>query len=427
MTAGPIRVLWTVNIPLPAVADDLGLPRTPFGGWLSLMTERLARLSALRIGVAMRAPVRTLTTIERGGITYYAMPQSAGDPFDVDQATCDAVLAEFQPDILHAEGSEMAYTRRFLRSWGGARLLSVQGIINGIAKYDLARLPLMSMLNPLRPATALTALAIIANYYLRFLPRLKAERETLNLADHIMGRTTWDRAQIWALNPRATYHHCSRMLRPPFYEAAWHQEACEPFSLFAGNAAAPRKGTHVLIEALRLLRPHYPQLKLYVAGENPAELPATSLKKHLGYPAYVTSLIRRYGLEDCVRFTGLLDDISMAARMKATHVFVLSSIIENSPNTLGEAMMVGTPSVAAFAGGVPSMARDEVEALHYRADDPAMLAMQIKRLFDDPALCGRMSVAARQRARETHDPDSNVVALVQAYERIMQGAGKAAG
>lgn len=417
----PIRVLWTVNIPLPAVAEDLGLARTPFGGWLSLMTGRLAALPGFRIGVAMRAPVRTLTVIERGGITYFAMPQSANDQFDVAQATCDAVLEAFKPDILHAEGSEMAYTRRFLRTWPGLKLLSLQGVINGIARYDLGRLPLMSMLNPLRPIRALTAVTLMANYVLRFLPRLKAERETLALVDHVMGRTNWDRAQVWAINPRAAYHHCSRILRPAFYRSAWRGDGCEPFSIFAGNAAAPRKGTHVLVEALRLLRPHYPELRLYVAGENPADLPATSLRKHLGYPAYVTSLIREYGLEDCVRFTGLLDEVGMAARMESAHVFVLSSIIENSPNTLGEAMMVGTPAVAAFAGGVPSMARDEVEVLTYRADDPAMLAMQIKRLFDDPALCARLSGAARERARRTHDPEANVAALVEAYERIMTG------
>ena len=103
----------------------------------------------------------------------------------------------------------------------------------------------------------------------------------------------------------------------------------------------------------------------------------------------------------------------------------MSSIIENSPNTLGEAMMVGTPSVSAFTGGVPSMASDEVDVLMYRADDPAMLAMQIKRLFDDPALCDRLSGAARERARRTHDPEANVQALVDAYRRIVPGDGEA--
>ena len=415
--SSPTRVLWIVNIVLPAVATELGLSKTPFGGWLTLMTDRLAMRDDFRIGVAMRAPVKTLTRIEKNGIVYYAMPQSASDAFDVDDGTVAEVLADFVPDILHAEGSEMAYTRRFLKAWAGPKLLSLQGVINGNRNYDLGRLPLLSMLNPLRPKTALTAVALMANFALRFLPRLKAERETIQLADHIMGRTTWDRAQAWAINPDATYHHCSRILRDGFYGASWDTAGHEPHSIFVGNAASPRKGTHVVIEAVRLLRRAYPDVRLYVAGESPME-GGSSFKRQVGYPAYVCDLIDQYGLEDRVTFTGLLDEPGMVRRMEQSHVFVMSSIIENSPNTLGEAMMVGTPSVSSFTGGVPSMASDEVDVLMYRADDPAMLAMQIKRLFDDPALCARLSASARGRARKTHDPEVNVQALVTAYDRI---------
>lgn len=418
--SAPVRVLWIVNIVLPAVATELGLGKTPFGGWLTLMTDRLARRDDFRIGVAMRAPVKALTRIEKNGIVYYAMPQSASDPFDVPDATVAQVLADFAPDLLHAEGSEMAYTRRFLKAWAGPKLLSLQGVINGNRNYDLGRLPLLSMLNPLRPKTALTAVALMANFALRFLPRLKAERETIQLADHIMGRTTWDRAHAWAINPDATYHHCSRILRDGFYGAAWDPASCERHSIFVGNAAQPRKGTHVVIEAVSLLRRAYPDIRLYVAGESPGA--ASSFKRHIGYPAYVCDLIDRYGLGDCVTFTGLLDEPAMVRRMEQSHVFVMSSIIENSPNTLGEAMMVGTPSVSSFTGGVPSMASDEVDVLMYRADDPAMLAMQIKRLFDDPALCDRLSASARRRARTTHDPEANVQALVAAYDRISASA-----
>ena len=417
----PTRVLWIVNIVLPAVATELGLSKTPFGGWLTLMTDRLALRDDFRIGVAMRAPVKTLTRIEKNGIVYYAMPQSASDAFDVDDGTVAEVLADFVPDVLHAEGSEMAYTRRFLKAWAGPKLLSLQGVINGNRNYDLGRLPLLSMLNPLRPKTALTAVALMANFALRFLPRLKAERETIQLADHIMGRTVWDRAQAWAINPDATYHHCSRILRDGFYGAAWDSAGHETHSIFVGNAASPRKGTHVVIEAVRLLRRAYPDIRLYVAGESPME-GGSSFKRQVGYPAYVCDLIDRYGLKDRVTFTGLLDEPGMIRRMEQSHVFVMSSIIENSPNTLGEAMMVGTPSVSSFTGGVPSMASDEVDVLMYRADDPAMLAIQIKRLFDDPALCGRLSASARKRARHTHDPEANVQALVAAYDRISGSA-----
>ncbi len=163
MTKAPCRVLWVVNIVLPAVAEDLGQVRSPFGGWLSLMTERLARLTNYEIAVAMRAPIDHLKKIERDGIVYYAMPQQTTDQFDVHDADCKRVLHDFHPDILHAEGSEMAYTRRFMSVWQGPRLLSLQGMINGYAPYELGRLPILSMLNPLHPRRLITALALLAN------------------------------------------------------------------------------------------------------------------------------------------------------------------------------------------------------------------------------------------------------------------------
>ena len=177
MTDTPVTVLWTANIVVPVVAQDLSLPEIALGGWLSTTTERLARQPGFRVGVAMRAPVKTLQRVEKGGITYFAMPQRRANGYDVAQADVDRVLGEFAPDILHAEGTEMAYTRRMLRSWRGRKLVSLQGVINGHVPYNLGRLPLSAMLNPLRPRRMAVALALLANKRLRFLPRLKAERE----------------------------------------------------------------------------------------------------------------------------------------------------------------------------------------------------------------------------------------------------------
>ena len=72
------------------------------------------------------------------------------------------------------------------------------------------------------------------------------------------------------------------------------------------------------------------------------------------------------------------------------------------------------------------MARDEIEALFYRADDPVMLAFQICRIFEDPALAERLSYAARIRAQKTHDPERNLADLIAAYQAIASNTGRAA-
>lgn len=408
----PIRVLWVVNVVLPAVADQLGCPRTPFGGWISTMIHQLSTQGSVQVGVAMRAPVPKFQVLDHAGVTYFALPQRRSDPFDVSESDVRQTFELFQPDLLHAEGSEMAYTRRFLKTWNGPKLLSMQGVINGYEPYELGRLPISSMLLSLRPRQTLPAIALLLNKRIRFMPRLKTERESLTMVGHVMGRTPWDRAQAYAHNPTARYYSCSRILRDHFYTRRWDPRAVEKYSIFIGNAGSPRKGAHFVLHAVAQLRNEYPGIKLYVAGEKPG---ASRFKSLFGYPAYLMDLVRQLGLEGTVEFLGLLPGEAMAQRICRSHVFVLPSVIENSPNTLGEAMVMGVPCVAAYVGGVPGMASDEQEALLYRADDPRMLAYQIKRLFDSPELCESLSLRAAERARRTHDPETNLNALVTAY------------
>jgi len=405
---------------MPDVAEELGQKPSPFGGWLTLMTRRLAQSPNFTIGIAMRSESKNYRRLEKDGITYYALPRQR-DRFDVSQSDVEKVLTDFMPDILHVEGAEMRHARRFMETWGGARLLSMQGVLNGIRPYQLGYLPILRMLSPKRPRDSIVALALLINFRLKFIPRLIGERKAMKMADHVMGRTLWDQAQAALLAPQARYHRCSRILREEFYTYIRKPSEIEPFSLFIGNASVPLKGAHIAVQALGQLLSDFPQAILYIAGEDPDTLSWRSAKRYVGYPVYLLHLIRRLGLERNVRFTGILSGHAMADRMARSHVCLMSSIIENSPNTLGEAMILGVPIVSAYAGGAPSMASDESEALFYRAEDVAMMAFQIRRIFQDPSLAASLSVAARSRAHKTHDPDRNLADLIAAYDSIMPG------
>jgi glycosyltransferase involved in cell wall biosynthesis len=421
MTNSPISVLWTSNIVLPAVASRLGVAQTPFGGWLSVTTSRLAQIEGLRLGVAMRAPVSDFRHLHHEGIDYFAIPQARRDIYDIAQSDCDRVLKDFAPDILHVEGTEMAYARRLLSSWQGQRLISLQGVINGYGPYQFGHLKAGDFLNAKHPQHVLVGLALLANNLFKFRPRLRGERETIAMADHIMGRTVWDRAQANWLNPTAQYHHCPRILRDPFYEKTWSLDQCEPFSIFVGNGASALKGAHFAVQALGLIRRRYPSAKLYIAGRNPWSLPRFSAQRLVGYSVYLMDLISDLGLREQVIFTGELDAESMAERMCRSHVVLLSSLIENSPNTLAEAMVMGVPAVSAYAGGVPSMARDGEEALFYRAGDPVMMAWQIQSVFQHNEVAERLSRCGQSRARAIHDPETIIQKLIGTYRLVTEG------
>ena len=56
-------------------------------------------------------------------------------------------------------------------------------------------------------------------------------------------------------------------------------------------------------------------------------------------------LIDKYDLFENIVFCGSLDENSMRDQYLRSHVFISASTIENSPNSVGEAMLLGVPVV----------------------------------------------------------------------------------
>ena len=121
-----------------------------------------------------------------------------------------------------------------------------------------------------------------------------------------------------------------------------------------------------------------------------------------------------------MEFTGILYEKQMCERHLKSHVFVCPSSIENSPNSLGEAMILGVPCVASDVGGVADMLKHQEEGFVYQADAPYMLAHFVCEVFADDEIALQISVNARKHAMRTHDPEKNLKALLSIYEQIIR-------
>ena len=412
-----MKVLWVVNFALPEVSESNTEP-VPFGGWVGAMLGLTKNVPGLVICLAMKAPVQSLVSKSIDGVDLYWSPMNKKDRYDISTEDCDAVLDDFSPDVMHLEGTEQAHSLRFISSWSGKNVVSLQGIINGYEPYEYGGLNLASLLRTPSFRVIFFGLSMWANKRLFFRPRLAKERATLAKAQNFLGRTTWDKAHSYWRNPSANYYSCNRVLREEFYREKWSIDRKRQFCIFVGNAASPRKGFHFVLQALSILKADYPGIRVLVAGSMPFPTSVKDWKKIIGYPAYLRYLLKKLDLAEHVEFLGLLSSTDIAAQMCSAHVFVLPSLIENSPNTLGEAMAMGVPCVSAYSGGVPDMAVDGEEALFYRADDPWHMAFQIRRIFDDPQLARRLSISARAKAMRTHNQADNLERLLRAYEQI---------
>jgi glycosyltransferase involved in cell wall biosynthesis len=299
-------------------------------------------------------------------------------------------------------------------------VISLQGILNGQYQYQCGQLPIDDMMLSTSFINIFAAWILHLRKVKWFKPRMKPEREMIQKAKYILGRTTWDRAHAYAINPNAEYFSCNRVLRQPFYEKKWDIRQMQRHSIYVGNGYYALKGLHYLVMALPLLVREYPDVKVYVAGYQPySDNDSRSLLKK-GYGAYLKKLIIDLGVEDHIEFTGPMKAEQVAEKLSLVHAYVLTSAIENSPNSFGEAMMIGTPCVASYVGGVPDMAQDGKEALFYRNDDPQLLAYRIKQIFDDDDLALSLSENGKKRARIIHNGEQNAKDLMFAYKKILK-------
>jgi len=136
------------------------------------------------------------------------------------------------------------------------------------------------------------------------------------------------------------------------------------------------------IRAFRIVKDRRPEASLTIAGWGPNRSALQKLADNL-----------RLG---DVRFAGRIEHAAMVRVYDEHDVYVQSPNVDNVPNSIVEAMASGLPIVSTAAGGVPTMVRHGEDGLLAPVDDHAMVAAQVLRLLDDPAL-------ARRLAREAHE------------------------
>ncbi len=417
-----MKVLWAVNLIPANLSAKLNMTGEVLGGWVESMAAQLREYKEIELAVACKCDSNVSFCEELDGVKYFSIPYSSATSVSQLQSICEKIVDDFKPDIIHIEGTEFLHSKAILtaaKSKNTPAVVSMQGILNGYYNYQCGELHIDDMMFS-RSLTEIFAAWIMHLRKTRwFKPRMKAEREIIARADYILGRTTWDRAHSYAINPYARYYTCSRVLRKPFYEEQWSLQKAERHSVYVGNGYNALKGVHYVVMALPQLIREYPDIKVYVAGYKPYEEKDNRSFIKKGYAAYLKKLVYDLGVQNHIEFTGPLKAEQVAKKLSEVNAYVLCSTIENSPNTLGEAMMVGTPCVSAYVGGVSDMAEDGKEALFYRSDDPKLLAWNIKRIFDSDDLALTLSENGRRKAFATHDARNNAQLLVDCYKDIL--------
>lgn len=201
---------------------------------------------------------------------------------------------------------------------------------------------------------------------------------------------------------------------PPADAGAPSRSRGDPLDLLFVGRLVERKGVHVLLDALALLRRDRPELevRLEVVGEGSMRAEWEARAAELGL--------------DRVRFSGMLAREALERRFAACDAFVLPAVrdakgdVEGLGVVLIEALLYGRPVIASASGGIVDIVRDGETGLLVPSGDPAALARAIERYADDPALARALA----ERGRERVVADFSWSAITDRLEHIYRSVGR---
>ncbi|MDF2955642.1 MAG: Glycosyltransferase involved in cell wall bisynthesis [Candidatus Alkanophagales archaeon MCA70_species_2] len=178
--------------------------------------------------------------------------------------------------------------------------------------------------------------------------------------------------------------------------------------LFVGRTEDRKKGIFYLLKAMRMLKDL--DLKLTIVDEKP---PKT---------VYAPELVRKYCLEDRVRFTGRVTVRRLVKLYSSAEIFTAPSLYEGFGFPVAEAMACETPVVATTAGAIPEIVENDETGILVRPGDVDALASAIRVLLEDDHLRRQMGRAARRRIEKLFSWERAARETLNFYEEVLNGA-----
>ena len=406
-----MKIMWLCNVELPIISKIMDKQESVYGGWLTTVADQLT-ISNTLIVIYPDSNRRSGTI---GNMRYYSFNDN-----NAEEIMKNTLILE-KPDVIHIWGTEYQHSNILVKALEKCNMidnciLSIQGLVSIIANHYKEGIPervyrRYTIRDFLRHDN-------IAKAQKQFCKRGEYEIDTIKRVKHIIGRTDWDYACVKRLNPTVDYNFCNETLRNEFYTGEWNLNSINRHSIFVSQCSYPVKGFHRILEAMTDIISEYPDTHIYTTGKNLISLNNSDRFRLTSYQKYIRDLIIKKKLENNITFLGMLDATQMKEQYLSANVFVSASSIENSPNSVGEAMLLGCPVVSSFVGGTMNMIRHGEEGYLYQATAPYMLANYVKKIFSDDTLAKSISKKGRAKALITHDKETNYSALMSIYKKI---------
>ncbi|MBE0681823.1 MAG: glycosyltransferase family 4 protein [Anaerolineales bacterium] len=420
-----MRVLWLTYTPPLPVTHKLGIPNMVSEGWVDSLRLAFQDHSELKLGIASPSEI-DYSPFNEDGTEFHNIPSpsqkgslqavyrrwSHKTEFPNGINRCLAAVKKFEPDIIHVHGSENFYGL-IAKEISIPVVISIQGILTVYELFYFGCLPLKEKLIDVFSPKFIKGAGLI-HKYLAMRKSARRERQIIKDCKYFIGRTDFDKNFLSITNPTSHYYHCNEVLRPSFYSAEWTPKSMDSSIVYCiSSIPVPYKGLDCLLKACSALKQAgFPNLQMRISGQIQGSDIWGVIKRK----------VQELNLTKEITWLGKSSAETIVSELKNANVFVLPSYIENSPNSLGEAMLAGVPSIASYVGGVPSMIVHGKDGLLFPSGDYYSLAGMIATILKDPALARTLSNTAKISARKRHDPKTIAQTMMSIYSNIIEDA-----
>lgn len=404
-----MKVLWFTSSPVLGYSDNVS------GSWTYSMYNALIGIKGIDINNLVISHGLNKGQAQEGTIIIETKTKNRQKPGrELIKSFREAVIS-IKPDLIHIWGTE----------WNGAYiavmanleipvLVSIQGIAERVMRNLGGNRKTIEVLRWLTIHDLIAPSGLMRIY--RDLKRAsKMEFKAIEHLHYFECATPYMEAWVRSINNQAEVFKCSSILRPVFYKFRWSTSSMQNHSLFLPDAFMSYKGFDVMLKATEILIKEFPFLQIRVAGV----VPRKGLFKVSGYERYLHWIIKRKHLESKIVFLGQLKSDRLCQEMLSSHCVIISSLIESQSLVLLESMMLGVPTIASYAGGMPDLFTNMQTALGYPAGDHIALSQCARRLLNDQILANQLSSNAYNLAHKRNEQLSCAERMANIYTTIV--------
>lgn len=327
------------------------------------------------------------------------------------KASVDKIILDSNPDIIHVFGTEGAFSE--INKYTNIPVVyHIQGLINPYLNTYLpinqSRFSFYLNLNYLANNIKGNSPAFELR---RFKNQAKREANVLKSARYVMGRTNWDKNIVNLFNPGARYFHVNEVLRTVFYSANLIDlnDKKSVFRIISTLSPTIYKGIDVVLKTAKVLK------ELTNIDFQWEIVGLDSNSKLLKHFEKAENIKHREVNIVCV---GRKNPDQLVKCLLNSDVYVHPSYIDNSPNSVCEAQILGLPVIACNVGGVSTLVEEGISGFLVPSNGVFEIIHHLNILKSDNNRRHTIGQQAKQIALRRHNKQTNVGDLLNVYKEI---------